>query len=220
MNGEGAPPQVIRRDDGSFHVLNVDLDSMSPIQRTAVAVQIWPQVKALMEASGEFKEPGRIGSRRTSGIGSYDDIHKRVAAATRVSHSMISNVNMRAAGRPDVLERMRQDEYASFNDVLRDLGFKIISKIEEGRSSTATHTSSFFGHGDKFEEATEPLVRYMAPWRKKDFKFTHVNPKEAKRRLSRLDELIDSLVRTREDLAERAHVASYAAPSERKKGER
>lgn len=210
-------PQVIRRNDGSFHVLNVDLDSMSTMQRLAVAIDVWPQVKTLMEVNGDYEAPGRIGSRVTPGKGSYEDIHTKAAEAANVSRSTVSSLHGRASRRPDVVKRMRQDEFASTNDVMRELGFKVKPRLSEG---VQQHPALYFRHGDKFEEATEPLIQYLEPWRNKGFKYPHVNPKEAQRRLPRLDELIDGLIKTREDISKRAHAASYGAPSERKKGER
>jgi len=213
----GAPPQVVRHDDGSYALLNVDLDGLTQVQRIAVGVTVWEQVRTLMEISGEYKpkEPHMLVS---SGIGSTEDIDRVVATLIHTSLSSLNRLRPRLLNNPTVLKQALWGEIESVDDVSRALGMQLVVRLSEGRPSKAKHKHSFFGHGDKFYEATEPLVRYLSPWKKRDFRFTHINPKEAKRRIKRLDALIADLQRTREDLAERAHVASYAAPSERKKG--
>lgn len=73
-----------------------------------------------------------------------------------------------------------------------------------------------FGHGDKFDEATQPLKRYLEAWKRKDYEFRHVNPKEAQRRLLLLDQLAEELQAARGDLEKRSHAATLSAPPERK----
>ena len=73
-----------------------------------------------------------------------------------------------------------------------------------------------FGAGDKFDEAVQPLKRYLAAWKRKGYEFRHVNPKEASRRLLLIDSLIAELRATKPDLEKRAVTASYSAPPEKK----
>ncbi len=73
-----------------------------------------------------------------------------------------------------------------------------------------------YGAGDKFDEATQPLKRYLAAWKRKGNEFRHVNPKEASRRLSLIDSLIADLEAIRPDLQSRSVTATYSAPPERK----
>lgn len=72
-----------------------------------------------------------------------------------------------------------------------------------------------FGHGDKFDEAVQPLKRYLAAWKRKGYEFRHVNPKEASRRLSLIDSLTAELEAMKPDLEKRAVTASYSAPPEK-----
>jgi hypothetical protein len=72
-----------------------------------------------------------------------------------------------------------------------------------GRQQPAT----YFGKGDKWQEATEPLVRYLRGQKSRDFDFSHLNWKEAKKRVQRIDELVADLQAARADLEPRSHKA-------------
>lgn len=217
MNHDGgAPPQVIRRADGSFHVLNVDLDTLNDTQRIAVGTQIWDQIRAMLEASGEFRPLQKQGWANKPGVGRMSDIDGYTAKAVGVSRSRINLIRPRLSKRPDMLARALRGEFESGHELARALGYKLRVTLEEGAESKAKFTSSYFGKGDKFAEVIEPLARYLSAWEKKDFRYTHVPPKEAQRRISKIDQLIAGLTRTKEDLAGRSHVASYAVPSARR----
>lgn len=73
-----------------------------------------------------------------------------------------------------------------------------------------------YGAGDKFDHAVQPLKRYLAAWKRKGYEFRHVNPKEASRRLSLIDSLIEELQTARLDLEKRAVSMTYSVPAERK----
>lgn len=74
-----------------------------------------------------------------------------------------------------------------------------------------------YGHGDKFDEATQPLKRYLASWKRKGYQFRHVNPKEATRRLSIIRGLVEELQAAIPDLEKRSVTATLTAPPERKR---
>ena len=74
-----------------------------------------------------------------------------------------------------------------------------------------------FGAGDKFDEALTPIKRYLAAWKRKGYEFRHLNPKEASRRLSLIDSVIEELEATRPDLTRRSKMATLSAPPERKR---
>jgi hypothetical protein len=64
-----------------------------------------------------------------------------------------------------------------------------------------------FGKGDKWQEATEPLSRYLASWAKRGYEFAHVNPTKATKRVERIDNLIAGLEAARTDLEPRTQKA-------------
>lgn len=69
---------------------------------------------------------------------------------------------------------------------------------------------TFFGKGDKWDDATDPLVRYLRAQKKKNFDFSHLNWKEAKKRVQRIDGLIADLEAARADLEPRSHKAKLS----------
>jgi hypothetical protein len=214
-SGTTLPPQVLRRDDKSFVIHNVNIEALTQVQRIALGIQVWEQVRALLEAAGEYKP--RDPNNHNRGVGGTEDVDRAVAAAVGVSWSTINLTRPRGVQRPDVMARAAAGEFAGSNDLKRALGMQLQDKLEEGAKSKARLTSSFYGKSDKFDLAFEPVTRYLRAWRKKDFRFTHVNPKEAKKRIAKIDEVIAGLVQAREDLADRSHVATYRAPQERRR---
>lgn len=62
-----------------------------------------------------------------------------------------------------------------------------------------------FGKGDKFRESTVPLIRYLRGWKTRGYEFRHLSPREAEKRLNKIDQLLEELTAAREDLARRAH---------------
>ena len=73
-----------------------------------------------------------------------------------------------------------------------------------------------YGAGDKFDEALQPIKRYLAAWKRKGYEFRHLNPKEAARRLSLIESLVEELQAAKPDLEMRAVESRYSAPPERK----
>jgi hypothetical protein len=68
----------------------------------------------------------------------------------------------------------------------------------------------FYGKGDKWVEVIRPLKQYLDGWATRDYKFTHIPPREAGKRVELIDEMIAGLTKTREDLARRAHRAQLS----------
>lgn len=224
MNGANSPPlqpQVIRHDDGSYSLLNVDLDELGPIQRLALAIKIWDQVRALMEANGLYKQRDPHAPGQPSGIGTTEDIDKVAAALVGASLSSLNRIRPRLLERPDVVEQMMAGELPSVKAVGRALGMRVpLSFFEGSGRSTSEKKSSHYGYSDKFDLALGPMQQYFRAWRKKGFLYKHVNPKEAQRRVKQIDQVMADLAAAREDLVQRSHVASYATPSERRERSR
>jgi len=97
---------------------------------------------------------------------------------------------------PSLLNAVRAG-FTSVSTASRDAGFREYDAPIPG-------VNDYFGKGDKFRESTEPLARYLASWRSRDFEFRHVNPKEADQRVRKIDELISGLQEARDDLAKRS----------------
>jgi hypothetical protein len=194
------PPMAIKRGD-KYAVLNIpDLDTLSLAQRAAIAVQVWDQIKTLMEANGENLLT--------------DNIDGRVGEATNSAADTVYYTRAAVKRKPELLAALLRDDIKVI-DARREAGFHIRSKLEEGRPSEAIHTNNYWT-GDKFDKLMNPLLGYLKLWKKRNFEYRHINPAEAKRRLRRIDEVMLYLQEAREDLVRRSHVATLRAPSERK----
>jgi hypothetical protein len=62
----------------------------------------------------------------------------------------------------------------------------------------------FFGKGDKFWEAIGPLSSYLRGWEARGFEFKHLAPKEAARRLKKVEQVEALLAKAKEDIVARA----------------
>ena len=58
--------------------------------------------------------------------------------------------------------------------------------------------------GDRFDEVFVPLGKYLDGWRSRDFKYTHVNPREARYRVDFLKDIRKSIDEMLEDLEPRS----------------
>lgn len=67
-----------------------------------------------------------------------------------------------------------------------------------------------FGKGDKWLEVANAVMQYLSGWRARDYKFTHVPPVEAEKRVKVIDEMIEELQHVRADLVQRSVRATSA----------
>lgn len=109
-----------------------------------------------------------------------------------------------------VFKAMLDGRYDSISQARRDAGYRP-ARSGEGALRTGNTDATgrnlppaYYGRGDKFVEATEPLRRYLRAWRDKGFRFTAVNPAEARTRLKALTELLDGIQQTIADLETRS----------------
>lgn len=216
MSG-GPSPQVIKRGD-TYVVHNLDVNEYAPTQRVGLAILVWPQVRKLMEINGDYKERdySKIGD---TGIGTTADIDRVVAKLVNAGWSRIGVVRPRMLKRPDIVERAVAGEFNSLHDIQRALGMKVRSTLAEGADSQAKLKQSYYGKGDKFDEAIEPLLRYLAAHEKRGFQYPHVAPRAAHKRVAVLDKVIADLGHVKEDLESRSHVATLSAPFEKRRKE-
>jgi len=70
-----------------------------------------------------------------------------------------------------------------------------------------------YGKGDKWLEVANAMMQYLSGWHARDFKFTHLPPSEAAKRVKVIDEMIEGLREARADLVQRAVRATTSVPS-------
>jgi hypothetical protein len=217
VSGDPSPQVLLRGDRYVIH--NMDLTPYTHVQRAGVGIMVWDQVRVLMEASGEYRarDPKRLGS---VGVGTTRDIDEKVAEMVGIKLSLFTQSRPRLIRRPDLVEKMLSGEITTMHDVQRAIGMKIRARLTEGAHSQADPKNvGQIGKGDKFEEAMEPLLRYLAAWKKRDFKYPHVPPRAAQKRIAVLDGAIADLQDARADLETRSHVATLSIRSEDKRRE-
>lgn len=95
-----------------------------------------------------------------------------------------------------------KSEGMTISEGSRQAGF--IEYGRKGRPDLPVGNAIVFGKGDKFWEAIAPLGNYLRAWEKREYEFSHVPPKEAARRLKRLEEILAQMEAAKADLINRA----------------
>lgn len=115
---------------------------------------------------------------------------------------------------PDLADQVKRGEVA-----LATAEEKVTGRPNKDRSSGLEtqpaadgrqQPTTYFGKGDKWQESTEPLNRYLAGWEKRGYEFSHINWREAAKRLKRIDHLIEGLEAARADIEPRSHKAKLS----------
>src|SRR5262249_16705119 len=95
---------------------------------------------------------------------------------------------------------------------------RIFEKVKNGETTIANASrmvgygeynpkpiiDQYFGREDRFWKALDPLTKYLSAWEEKEFKFTHLTPKEAGKRLQKIEELNALLEGAKKDLEARS----------------
>lgn len=187
---------VIKRGD-KYAVLNVSLDGLTSVQRALVGVELWDQMMMLMKINGDYA--------------GYDSVDKCAAETVGCAEDAVNAVRGILQRNPALVEELRNG--TPIKEVQRMAGYKLKLRLSDGRPSSAKPDSvKFGGKGDLFDRAIEPLRRYLKGWKKRDFEFRHINPREAKRRLRIIDETAELLQEARKDILKRSHSATLRVP--------
>lgn len=159
------------------------------------AVPVPPQTEERGEATE--KAAALVGVGRTTVV-TAKAIQGRDETGEIVQAMRAGELNVAQAAREAGFEALGQ----SSNPAMLDNG----SRTSDGKTAPV-----YFGKGDKWVEATEPLKRYLAAHSKRDYEFSHVPPREARKRVQTIDQLIEGLTAARADLADRSHTYRLTA---------
>lgn len=171
---------------------DVSVEGMTAAQRVVLALDLLPQLEE--EASRTGAKGGKFGKAIEDAANRFEVGASSLAAVRLIQKRDHSGL---------IITAMRSGKI-SIAEAARRAGFE---RLGQGSGRLKIDDSTHFGKGDKWKESMTPIIRYMRAWRKRDFRFVHVNFKEARRRLAELDELAADIERARQDLAQRADPA-------------
>ena len=156
-------------------------------------------------------EPDRVGMTRL--IAAISPYYRLAPGSTDMRIRAVTGVGLRSARTISWLvenEKMTDDVLngiASPSVVAREHGYNYGSGTSRRTGRTlrkqpkgAIHWSK----GDRFDEVFVPVKKYLDGWKGRDFKYTHVNPKEARYRIDFLNEVRANIDAALEDLEPRA----------------
>lgn len=177
-------------------------------QRAALAIDLLPRLS-------EEAEQRRRWLGKPSEEEHLDDTNNRGTAAAKAAelvglgHSTIEKTIAIQKRDPSVIEKMRSGELKTVDAARREAG------MLPGRDSpiSANTSTVYYGKGDRWREASQPLLRYLIGWEKRGFEYRHVNHVEARRRLRVIDEIMTKLNAAKEDLEQRSHKATTSVKS-------
>lgn len=178
-------------------------------QKAALALRLLPYFKesALLRRrylKGQESLPPELSPEAAK----KGDSAKQVAAIVGLGHSTVEKAIQLQKRNPDVIEKMWSGEIKSVEAAMRASGGvpDRDAPIKDGAPLV------YYGKGDRWREATMPMVRYLRGWQKRKYEFRHVNHTEARRRLKVLDELIEHLNAVQADLEPRSVKAQTSLP--------
>lgn len=185
-------------------------------QRAALALDLLPRLEEEARNRKATSGPGKYGGEPLSpesdeAVGRSDE---KAAVLVGVGRTTVADAKRIQKHDPtgEIVNQMRAGEL-NVQQAQRKVG--IAAGTENGQGQLKGNKTDalgrempvYFGKGDKWDEATGPLKRYLTAWEKRGYEFGHVNPREAKKRLDVIDQLIDGLAHARADLEPRSHKA-------------
>ena len=194
--------------------VNLHRRHLTTAQRAALALDLLPRLEEearerQREAGGA--QPGPLRPETDEAKGRADE---KAAALVGVGRSTVAAAKA-IQQRDETGEIVNQMRAGQLNvaQAARDVGFTGLAQgggdvlTSSKRTAHGRENPTHYGKGDKWKEATLPLMRYLRAWKRRDYEFKHVNWKEAQRRLRVLDELLRELEAARADIASRSQKA-------------
>jgi hypothetical protein len=176
-------------------------------QRAALALDLLPRLE---EEARERMLAGNPSPKTDEGRSD-----EKAAALVGVGRTAVAQAKAVQNRAPEIIDRMRSGAVATVAAAVREAGFETgphgnnglgVGALDTGaRSSDGRSKPVYFGKGDKWQEATEPLKRYLAGRKKRDYSYSDIAPREARKRVQMIDRLLEGLQASRADLEPRSH---------------
>lgn len=182
-------------------------------QRAALALDLLPRLEkeARERQASHGAAPGKPAQNTPSDPGRSDEKAAELVGVGRSTVAAAKAIQQRDET-GEIVDGMRSGDL-NVAQASRAAGF---TGMAQGTSSRVRlngekdaigklQPSIYFGKGDKWNESTEPLRRYLTAHRKRGFDFAHVNNREATKRIQTIDQLLDGLTAARAGLEQRSH---------------
>lgn len=195
---------------------NLHRRHLTTAQRAALALDLLPHLEAEAEKrrmAGLKRGDEQPVSPETDERGRSDE---KAADLVGVGRSTVAAAKAIQQRDPEIVNEMRSGDLPTVAAAARAAGFETLAGAKTGsvaavdngdRTSHGRVNPIHYGKGDKFDEAIQPAVRYFRAWAKREYRFAHLNPKEARKRLRTLEELSDAVALATADLSARADAA-------------
>ena len=203
----GVKPEFIKVDlDGASateFVLSKNLHRrhLTTAQRAALALELLPD----LQKEAELRQHYLGKSHEAEGL-PPDVVQVPGTAAAKAAelvglgHSSVEKTIVIQKKDPSVIERMRSGEIKTIDAARREIGM-----LPDTNSPISPDLPRiYYGKGDRWREASQPILRYLQGWEKRGYEFRHINHTEARRRLKVLDEIEKHMSAVRADLEQRS----------------
>lgn len=181
---------------------NLHRRHLNSAQRAALALALLPALSE--EASERQRWAGKKSQSEHISDPDKGEAAEKAALLVGLGSSTIEKAIAIQKRAPDVVEKMRTGEIKTVDAARREAGMLPASHSPISSELPVV----YYGKGDKWREASEPLLRYLGAWERRGFEFRHLNPNEAARRIRVIDKIMEKLAQTKNDLEQRSVKAS------------
>lgn len=195
---------------------NLHRRHLNAAQRAALALDLLPalseQAAERRRWAGKKSEAEHIGNSNERG-----EAAERASQLVGLGHSTVEKAIAIQKRNPEVIRKMKSGEIKTVDAARRAAGMLPSSHTPISDELPQV----YYGKGDKWREATQPILRYLIAWKRRGFEYRHLNHIEAKRRIKLINQIIEMLVAARDDLEGRSVKATTSLnvkPSRAKEG--